>query len=330
MASTNELATNRDTDQQQIDTRYLYLVAMVAAVGGFLFGYDLSLISGAILFLKTEFSLTPFWFGFVTGSAVLGCPFGPLAGVWLADTLGRKRTLLVASILFMVSAVGSAVSPDMLQFCVWRFVGGLGVGLASTVSPMYIAEIAPAHLRGRLVVVNQLAIVVGLSLAVCATYFLSFGGHWRWMFASEAEPIGFLMIGLAFVPHSPRWLAVVLPALAHLGAALGGVRFDRRVHAQPGAVVLGAAFRDIPQPYPRQGHVAGHLRHVPGLLLHGQPFPHHARMVQNQPGRPGRNLLDFRRCLLLLYGLCLAGCAGDQRPHSGRNRPILVAAGGMN
>ncbi|MEA1952039.1 MAG: MFS transporter, partial [Planctomycetota bacterium] len=139
----NELDIDHD-DEQQIDTVYLYLVALVAAVGGFLFGYDLSLISGAILFLKTEFSLTPFWFGFVTGSAVLGCPFGPLAGVWLADTFGRKRTLIVASILFLDSALGSAVSPDMLQLSVWRFIGGMGVGLASTVSPMYIAEIAPA------------------------------------------------------------------------------------------------------------------------------------------------------------------------------------------
>lgn len=193
--------------EDRIDGVYLYLVALVAAVGGFLFGYDLSLISGAILFLKTEFSLTPFWFGFVAASAVLGCPFGPLAGGWMADTFGRRNSLVVASILFMVSALGSAAAPDMLQLSFWRFVGGLGVGLASTVSPMYIAEIAPAHLRGRLVVVNQLAIVIGLSLAVCATYFLSFGGHWRWMFASEAVPILFLMVGLAFVPRSPRWLA---------------------------------------------------------------------------------------------------------------------------
>jgi len=189
-------------------TFYLYRIALVAAVGGFLFGYDLSLISGAIIFLKEEFSLSPFWTGMVAGSAILGCPFGPLAGIWLADSMGRKWALLLSAILFMISALGSAIAPTVMQFILWRFVGGLGVGLASTVSPMYIAEISPAHLRGRLVVVNQLAIVIGLTLSVVVTYFLSFGGHWRWMFATEAFPIVGLFIGLFFIPKSPRWLAM--------------------------------------------------------------------------------------------------------------------------
>jgi sugar porter (SP) family MFS transporter len=188
-------------------TVYLYLIVLIAAVGGFLFGYDLSLISGAIIFLKTEFHLTPFWYGAVTGSAILGCPFGPLAGVWLADTLGRKRTLILSSLLFMVSTIGCAAVGGVMPFSVWRFVGGMGVGLASTVSPMYIAEVAPARLRGRLVVVNQLAIVIGLSLSVFVTYLLSFGGHWRWMFATQGLPVLCLMFGLLLVPESPRWLA---------------------------------------------------------------------------------------------------------------------------
>jgi sugar porter (SP) family MFS transporter len=188
---------------------YLYAIVMVAAVGGFLFGYDLSLISGVIVFLKAEFDLTPFWVGAVAGSAILGCAAGPLAGVWLADTLGRKRTLLLSSLLFLASTIGSALAGGVADLSVWRFVGGMGVGLASTVSPMYIAEIAPAHLRGRLVVVNQLAIVIGLSMSVFVTYLLSFGGHWRWMFATQAVPVASLIAGLAFVPESPRWLATV-------------------------------------------------------------------------------------------------------------------------
>ncbi len=199
--------TNNIPSADKTDIVYLYTIVLVAAVGGFLFGYDLSLISGAVIFLKTEFALSPFWFGVVAGSAILGCPFGPLAGMWLADNFGRKNTLILASILFMVSALGSAIAPNMWQLIVWRFVGGVGVGLASTVSPMYIAEVAPARLRGRLVVVNQLAIVVGLSLSVYVAYLLSFGGHWRWMFATEAVPVLFLMAGLFFVPRSPRWLA---------------------------------------------------------------------------------------------------------------------------
>lgn len=155
-----------------VSTVYLYMIVLVAAVGGFLFGYDLSLISGAIIFLEAEFSLAPFWYGVVMGSAILGCPFGPLAGVWLADTLGRKRTLVLASLLFTVSTIGSALAWGKLDFTAWRSVGGMGVGLAATVSPMFIAEVAPARLRGRLVVVNQLAIVIGLGLSVFVTWTL--------------------------------------------------------------------------------------------------------------------------------------------------------------
>ena len=208
MTSSQNTGTGETADGGA-STLYLYAIALVAALGGFLFGYDLSLVSGAIIFLKPEFSLPPGELGVVAGSAILGCPFGPLAGVWMADTLGRKRTLLISGALFMVSAVGSALAAGMIQLIVWRFVGGMGVGLASTVSPMYIAEIAPPRRRGRLVVVYQLAVVIGLSLSVLVAYFLSFGGHWRWMFATEVLPIFALMIGLCFVPCSPRWLAAL-------------------------------------------------------------------------------------------------------------------------
>jgi sugar porter (SP) family MFS transporter len=186
---------------------YLYLITLIAAVGGFLFGYDLSLISGAIIFLKSEWSLTPFWFGAVTGSAIIGCPFGPLAGVWLADTLGRNKTLILSAVLFVASALGCALAYSMLDFSIWRFVGGIGVGLASTVSPMYIAEVSPARLRGRMVVINQLAVVIGLSMSVYVAYELSFGAHWRLMFATMAIPSAILLVGLFFIPQSPRWLA---------------------------------------------------------------------------------------------------------------------------
>jgi sugar porter (SP) family MFS transporter len=194
-------------DSQPASLGYLYRITLVAAVGGFLFGYDLSLISGAIIFLKAEWSLSPFWMGVVTGSAILGCPFGPLAGISLADTFGRRKTLIFSAMLFVVSTAGSALATGMTQFAVWRFIGGVGVGLASAVSPMYIAEIAPARLRGRLVIINQLAIVIGLSLSVYVTYLLSFGGHWRWMFATQAVPTLLLLVGLFLVPESPRWMA---------------------------------------------------------------------------------------------------------------------------
>ncbi|MEI7551507.1 MAG: sugar porter family MFS transporter [Verrucomicrobiota bacterium] len=204
-----ESAATPAEPEQKISLFYLYMTVLVAAVGGFLFGYDLSLISGAIIFLKTEFALTPGWVGLVMGSAILGCPFGPLMGVWLADAIGRKRTLVLAGVLFMASAIGCALAGHIVAFIVWRFVGGMGVGLASTVSPMFIAEIAPAHLRGRLVMVFQLAVGIGLSMSVFVDYLLSYGGHWRWMFATQAVPVVIFMLGLMFVPESPRWLAAV-------------------------------------------------------------------------------------------------------------------------
>ena len=249
--------------EERIRTGYLYLVTFVAAVGGFLFGYDLSLISGAVIFLKAEWNLSPFWLGAVTGSAILGCPFGPLAGVWLADRFGRNKTLLLSAVLFIVSAIGSALAHGMIDFSFWRFVGGIGVGLASTVSPMYIAELAPARLRGRLVVVNQLAIVVGLSLSVYVSYLFSFGGHWRLMFATMALPAAILLVGLFFVPNSPRWLAArgdfrgALDVLAWINGPAQAERELQEIRDELGEET--GAFRELWQPGVRRALVIGLL-----------------------------------------------------------------------
>jgi sugar porter (SP) family MFS transporter len=183
------------------------LIATVAAVGGFLFGYDLSIISGAMLFLKPEFGLTPDQVGLAIGSALLGCMAGPILGGTLSDRWGRKPTLIFAGLLFAAGAVGTALPANIVQFDLFRFLGGVGVGLASVVSPMFIAEVSPPRIRGALVTVNQLAVVVGLTCAVIVSYFLSFGEHWRWMLASNAVPVPIFVIGLLFVPESPRWMA---------------------------------------------------------------------------------------------------------------------------
>ena len=185
----------------------VFLIAAVAALGGFLFGYDLSIISGAMLFIQEEFSLTPVEKGLAMGSALLGCMVGPLLGGALSDRLGRKRALIFAGLLFALGALGSAVPQNMVDFSLFRFLGGIGVGLASVISPMFISEMSPPRIRGALVTVNQLAIVVGLSCAVFISYYLSFGGHWGWMLASNAVPVPLFLIGLLLAPDSPRWLA---------------------------------------------------------------------------------------------------------------------------
>ena len=241
---------------------YLFLVALVAATGGFLFGFDLSIASGALPFLKEHFGLDAAGEGLAMSSAIFGSIVGPLAGMWLADRVGRRNTLWIAAACFLASAIGTALPRTITEFNVWRAVGGIGVGLAAMTSPMYIAELAPPRLRGRLVTVNQLAIVIGINLAVISSWLLSFGGHWRWMFASEIPAVVALMAGLLCVPESPRWLAAkgrdaeardVLARingpeqagreLAEIRADLGGERGTLAELLQPGirtALIVGA------------------------------------------------------------------------------------------
>jgi SP family arabinose:H+ symporter-like MFS transporter len=199
------------SDNNQASWIYVTVISMVAAVGGFLFGYDLQIISGAILYLSPHFKMTPEQEAFAMSSALMGCLFGPLVGSYIADSrLGRKWSLMVAAALFLVSAIGTAIPQTLFQFNVFRFIGGVGVGLASIVSPMYIAEISPARIRGALVSINQLMIVVGLFIASLVSWkmaqTLPETSGWRWMFASETVPIAILMLGLIFIPRSPRWL----------------------------------------------------------------------------------------------------------------------------
>ncbi|WP_341837517.1 sugar porter family MFS transporter [Chitinophaga pollutisoli] len=186
---------------------YIYKIALVASIGGFLFGYDLVIISGALPFLEADFGLSPAMKGFAVSSAILGAISGPLVGLWCADRLGRRKTMMLASFFFMISAIGSGLALGIWDFALWRFLGGVGIGLAMMSSPIYIAELAPPHLRGVLVNVNQLSNVIGINLAVIAGYLFSFDGWgWRWMMFSEGLPVVFLVMGLLVIPESPRWL----------------------------------------------------------------------------------------------------------------------------
>jgi sugar porter (SP) family MFS transporter len=196
-----------DTSENGKQPYLVVLIAAVAAVGGFLFGYDLQIIAGVKIYIEKEFELGPYGVGFAMASALLGCMAGPLLGGVLSDRWGRKPTLIFAGLLFVVGSIGSALPANVAQFDLFRFLGGVGVGLASVVSPMFIAEVSPPRIRGALVTVNQLAIVVGLACAAVVAYYLSFGGHWRWMLASNAAPVPIFIIGLLLVPESPRWMA---------------------------------------------------------------------------------------------------------------------------
>jgi SP family xylose:H+ symportor-like MFS transporter len=193
---------------------YVMLVCLVAALGGLLFGYDTGVINGAIGPLKEHFSLDASWEGWATGCALVGCAIGAAVAGVLSDWLGRKKVLILSAILFLISAIGTALPKSITAFIIYRIIGGLGVGAASMSSPMYIAEISPARIRGRMVSVNQFAIVSGFLIVYFVNYFIALQGNemwnqqfgWRWMFGSESLPALLLLVLLFFVPESPRWL----------------------------------------------------------------------------------------------------------------------------
>ncbi len=179
-----------------------------------MFGYDTGVINGAIGPLEAHFALDAQAKGWATGCALLGCAIGAAVAGVLSDRLGRKKVLIISVILFFVSAVGTALPRDIATFIIFRIIGGVGVGAAAMSSPMYIAEISPARIRGRMVSVNQFAIVTGFLVVYFVNYFIALQGDstwnqqlgWRWMFGSEALPALLLLVLLFFVPESPRWL----------------------------------------------------------------------------------------------------------------------------
>ncbi|MBL86089.1 MAG: D-xylose transporter XylE [Winogradskyella sp.] len=199
---------------------FLLLITAISALGGLLFGYDTGVINGAQFYLSKYFELDATLKGWVVGSALLGCFIGAIVAGPMSIKFGRKWSLIMSAILFSVSAWGSGL-PEMLpetvtMLVVFRIIGGLGIGIASMNAPMYIAEIAPSNIRGKMVTYYQLAIVVGFFVVFLATYFignslteaqnLQFG--WRRMFWSELVPSLLFLVLLFFVPKSPRWLAI--------------------------------------------------------------------------------------------------------------------------
>ena len=198
-------------------------VALIVALGGFLMGFDASVISGVIGFIEVEFELSKIQLGWSVASLTLTATFAMLVSGPLSDRIGRRPVLKIAAVLFAISAVASAVAPNFLTLVIARMIGGFGVGAALIIAPMYIAEIAPAEIRGRMVSFNQLNIVVGISVAFFTNYLiLSLGQSdaawseslrfsewgWRWMLGIEAVPAMIYFFALLFVPESPRWLAM--------------------------------------------------------------------------------------------------------------------------
>ncbi|MBN1559164.1 sugar porter family MFS transporter [candidate division KSB1 bacterium] len=257
--------------KSQYNLFYIWTVSLVAAMGGLLFGYDWVVIGGAKPFYEEYFQLrSSFQIGWAMSSALLGCLIGSMLSGGLSDSFGRKRLLILAGLLFIISAIGTALANSFSIFVWFRILGGMGIGLASNLSPMYIAEVAPAEMRGKFVSINQLTIVIGVLSAQTVNWLIaqpvaenaagdailnSWNGQvgWRWMFAAETAPAALFFILMFFVPESPRWL--VKNGQDHLAqrtlTRIGGepfARFELADIRNTLANKTSVNFRDLTQP----------------------------------------------------------------------------------
>ena len=195
-------------DAQAQSLSYVILLATVAAISGFLFGFDTAVINGVLLLLRRQFALSDLQTEIAASSLLLGCLLGAAGASMVGDRYGRKKSLIFSAVLFAVSSLGAAVASTVAIFSVARLLGGLAIGLASVLTPVYIAEISPSKNRGTLVSLNQLAIVIGILAAYLVSWRLSSIGDtsWRWMLAAAAVPSVAFLGGLLAIPESPRWL----------------------------------------------------------------------------------------------------------------------------
>jgi SP family arabinose:H+ symporter-like MFS transporter len=194
----------------EVSSTYTTLISMVAALGAVMFGFDIAIISGAAPFVQKHFNLNDLQLGWGVSCLIIGCMVGALAAGRMADRFGRKRSLLFVALIFGVSSVLTAVAPGFSLFVLARITGGLAVGAASMVAPLYIAEASPCGIRGRMVALNQLGITFGILLSYLINYVLRDLGpnNWRWMFATGALPSLLFFLLLFLVPESPRWLCL--------------------------------------------------------------------------------------------------------------------------
>jgi len=208
------MSTQQQTQHETSSLKFVTLISIVAAIGGLLFGFDTAVVSGAIGFMDEKFSLTDFQVGWAVSSLIVGCIVGAGFSGILSEKFGRKKTLIAAAILFIISSIGSAIPETFDMYIIARIIGGLGIGLTSTICPLYNAEVAPTKYRGRLVALNQLATVTGIFLVYFVNLWISSSGDhtwqvdsaWRWMFGVGVIPGVIFLIALFFVPESPRWL----------------------------------------------------------------------------------------------------------------------------
>ncbi len=227
---TSPLTPPQPPAQENTSVLYVFFISAVAAIGGFLFGFDSGVINGTVSALSNAFNADDIGTGFNVASVLLGCAVGALAAGPIADRAGRKPIMIITALIFAISAYGSGIADSSAEFIFYRLIGGLGIGAASVLAPAYIAEVAPAAIRGRLATLQQLAIVLGLFAAFLSNYVIASvsGGAeaqflleiaaWRWMFWVELIPATLFFVGVLFIPESPRYL--VAQGKPHLAEAI--------------------------------------------------------------------------------------------------------------
>ncbi len=274
------------------NTRFTVTVALIVALGGFLMGFDASVISGVVGFIEVEYSLSKIQVGWAVSCLALTATFGMMVSGPLSDRIGRRPVLKIAAALFALSAVASAVAPNFLLFIVARMIGGFGVGAALIIAPMYIAELAPPAMRGRMVSFNQLNIVIGISAAFFSNYLILTLGdsgaawvttlkmdawNWRWMLGIETLPAVLYFLALLVVPESPRWLAMhgrepeAKVILARVGSAeqadldLQAVKESIEAEAELGKVSVGTLLHPSLRLVLMIGITVGILQQITGI-----------------------------------------------------------------
>ena len=269
------------SSESAFNKSYIWVISLVAALGGLLFGYDWVVIGGAKPFYEKYFHLVdPAQQGWAMSCALVGCLLGAVLSGALTDRFGRKPLLVLSACLFAVSSAGTGFASSFYVFFSWRIAGGLAIGLASSLSPMYIAEVSPAKLRGRLVSINQLTVVIGILLAQVVNWLIarpvpasatadqilnSWNGQvgWRWMFGVTVVPSLLFFVGMLFVPESPRWLAKKgAHAKARLTLAkIGGTAYADQALLEIEATLMQATdkaeFRKLLEPRVRKALLVG-------------------------------------------------------------------------
>jgi sugar porter (SP) family MFS transporter len=335
----------------QPGTRYTVVIALIVALGGFLMGFDAAVIAGAVGAIEVEFELTKIQLGWSVSSLSLTATMGMLLSGPLSDRIGRRLVLKVAAVLFAVSAAASAVAPDFLTFVLARMIGGFGVGAALIIAPMYIAEMAPPNIRGRMVSLAQLNIVIGISAAFFSNYLILLLGQsdaswtavlrldewgWRWMLGIEALPAVVYFFALLFVPESPRWLAMqgrndeAVDVLARVGGReqaiedLAAVKNAIEAEKNLGKANLGALLHPTMRLVLTIGITIGILQQITGI----NAVFFYAPMIFEQSGI-GTNAAFMQAVLVGLMNLAFTVVAILYIDKLGRRRLLGIGVTGI-